>query len=70
MPRLRDSTEPMTRLLRGYGINGNNFADVAHISPATARKKIADPSLLTIGDLDAIHRRFGIPVEEIRGNIL
>lgn len=70
MPRLRDTTNPMTRLLRGYEINGSNLAAAIRCSPGTARKKIEHPQYLTVGDLDAIHRQFGIPVDEIRGNIL
>ena len=69
MPRVRDSTHPMTRLLRGYSINGNNLAATIKSSPATARKKIEKPEYLTVGDLIAIHRKFGIPMDDLRGAI-
>ena len=67
MPRLRDAPpHPMTQLLRGYSINGNSLAPVIKSSPATARKKIAEPKYLTVGDLIAINRKWAIPLDEIR----
>jgi len=67
MPRARgDPPHPMTQLLRGYSINGNVLAPVIKSSPATARKKIAEPKYLTVGNLIAIHRKWGIPIDEIR----
>lgn len=69
MPRLRDNTHPMTRLLLGYNINGANLSAVLGCAPDTARKKIRDPARLTIRDLQIIHFKFGVPVEEIRGRL-
>ena len=66
MPRLRDSTHPMTRLLLGYEINGANLSTVLGCAPDTARKKIKDPSRLTLGDLKLIHYKFGVPLEDLR----
>lgn len=66
MPRLKDSTHPLTRLLRGYEINGANLAKALGCAEETARKKIQDPNRLTVGDLTAIHIKFGVPIEDIR----
>ena len=67
MPRLRDApVHPMTRLLRGYGLNGNVLSQAIRSSPATARKKIAEPKYLTVGDLMAINRKWAISLDEIR----
>ena len=66
MPRIRDETHPMTRLLRGYGLNGNVLSQAIRSSPATARKKINNPMYLTVGDLLTISRKWGIPMEDIR----
>ena len=71
MPRLRDApVHPMTRLLKSYDLNGNNLASAIKSSPATARRKIAEPERLTLGDLRAIHYKFGIPVDELRERVL
>ena len=67
MPRLRDApVHPMTRLLKSYDLNGNNLASAIHSSPATARKKIAEPQYLTVGDLIAINRKWAIPLDDLR----
>ena len=67
MPRTRgDPPHPMTQLLRGYSINGNTLAPVIKSSHATARKKIAEPKYLTVGDLIAINRKFGIALDDLR----
>lgn len=58
--------EEMTRLLKGYGFNGENLADVILCSPPTARKRIENPELLTLQDLENINRRGHIPLEKIR----
>jgi hypothetical protein len=56
----------MTQLLRGYSLNGNVLAPIIKTSPATARKKIAEPRYLTVGDLLAINRSVGIPIDDLR----
>ena len=66
MPRLRDNTHPMTRLLQSYHLNGESLSRVLRCSPPTARKKIEDPGRLTMDELAQIHRKVGIPVEDIR----
>lgn len=66
MPRMVDTTHPMTRLLRGYEVNGKNLAACIGCSEETARKKLKDPNRLTLGDLSRIHHKYGIPIEELR----
>lgn len=70
MPKLRSPTvHPMTRLLKSYDLNGNNLSGAIHCSPATARKKISNPQFLTMGDMIAIHYKFGVPLDDLRGCI-
>lgn len=69
MPRLRNEVHPMTRLLLSYQLNGNNLSACIGCSPATARRKIVEPQRLTVGDMLAIHRRFGVPLDDLRGCI-
>lgn len=56
----------MNRLLLGYGLNSVSLSKVIGSSPPTAKKKIDRPELLTLGELDAIHRKAHIPIDEIR----
>ena len=70
MPRLVDSTHPMARLLRGYGINGANLAAAVGCAEVTARKKLNDPNRLTLGDLKRIHYKVGVPCDEIRERVI
>lgn len=69
MPKLREKVpdfDAMARLLRGYGANGSSLSRATGCAPATALKKLADPSLLTLGDLVKASRYFTIPMDEIR----
>lgn len=69
MPYLKPQKKPyekMTRLLKSYGLNGTNLAQVIQCSPPTAKKRIENPELLTLQDLEHINRRAHIPMEEIR----
>lgn len=69
MPRLKQTVpkfDRVQRVLRSYGINGFRIAPVLKISPVTARKKMRDPWLFTIKDLDAPSRYYGIPWAEIK----
>ena len=70
MPRLRDCTHPMARLLRGYQINGANLAVALGCAPKTARAKLEHPDKLTLGDLQTIHLAFGVPYDELRERVL
>lgn len=69
MPKLRQMTpefDAVAEKLRGKGANGANLAKVLGCAPATARKKLAEPRLLTLGDLAKASRYFAIPMDEIR----
>lgn len=56
----------MTRLLRGYEMNGPKLGAVLHCAEATARKKITNPGCLTLEDIYLINTRAEIPMEELR----
>ena len=66
MARVSKTPHHLTRLIRGYGITAPKLADILNCSPPTARKKLSQPELLTVGDLERISRKGGIPMEEIR----
>lgn len=73
MPRLKEQKIPflkMKRLLLSYGMNGVKLGKVIEKSHVTAKKKIENPALLTLGDLDKINKRIPIPWEEIREAIV
>lgn len=59
----------VSRLIKGYGFNQTSFATLLGCSRATAKKKLENPKLLTLDELDTL-RRFGhVPADEIRGSI-
>jgi len=69
LPKLRQTVPKFDRIakvLRSYELNGSKIAPVLKISPVTARKKMRDPWLFTIKDLDALARYYGIPWAEIK----
>ena len=73
MPRLRQTKSEfaaLSRLLRGYGANGSDIANVLGCAPATARKKLAEPKRFTVGDLSDLSKHYGIPFEEVRGSLV
>lgn len=72
MPRLRTTDKPyakMRRLLLGYGLNAPTLADALNVSAPTARKRLENPELLTLKDIDRINR-FGVPMEELKGAMI
>lgn len=73
MPYIKKPDPPyarMTRLLRGYGLNGPKLAAVLQVSAPTGQKRLTCPDTLTLGDLDRINRFGHIPIEEIREAIV
>lgn len=73
MPRLKVREAPFAkigRLCKSYDINAPKLAAILGCSRPTAKKKLDDPTCLTIGDLDKINRRGGIAWEEIRESIV
>lgn len=73
MPHVKPKAPPfsrMRRLLLGYGFNGPRLARVLDVSEPTARKRLDNPELLTLQDLDRISRYGHVPIEEIREAII
>lgn len=69
MPYVKKPDPPyvkMTRLLKGYGLNGTKLAEILGVSRPTAKARIDAPGKLTLGDLDRINRFGHIPIEELR----
>ena len=60
--------DSLAKLIKGYGLSGHKLAEVIGVSPPTACRKLADPRLITYGDLQKLCRA-GIPAEEIRQSI-
>ena len=72
MPYLKKRQEPfqkMTRILRGYGFNGENLVPVLGYSPKTNRERIRNPEQLTLGDVKNLNQKGHIPMEELRDAI-
>jgi len=57
--------EKLSRLIRGY-CTPPTLAQVLKCAPATARKKLEEPTRFTTGDLLQIHNGLHIPMEELR----
>lgn len=55
----------VTRLIKGYA-TAPKVAEMIGCSANTARKKMKEPKLFTLGELNQICRRAHIPVEEMR----
>lgn len=73
MPRLKVREVPYAKigkLCKSYDINAPKLAAILDCSRPTAKKKLDNPSCLTIADLDKINRRGGVPLEEIRESII
>lgn len=73
MPRLRQphtDYAAITRLLLGYGASGLSVSKALGCAPATARKKMNAPKNFTLGELDTLSRKYGIPFEEVKGAIV
>ena len=71
MPYLRNEKPfaRMNRLLAGYKFNGPKLAKVLNVSEPTAKKRLDNPALLTLEDLDRISRFGHVPIEELRDAI-
>lgn len=69
MPYLKKQERPyakMRRLLIGYGLSAGKLAPILNVSEPTARKRLDEPGLLTLSDLDKINRFGHVPIEELR----
>ena len=71
MPKLKETHNfiEVNRLLKGYGLNAPRLAECLSCSVPTARKKLANPELLTLADIKAVSQRGHIPIDEIRSAI-
>lgn len=56
----------LKRVLTGYEVTPTALADAAGLSYPTAKRRLDDPRLLTLGDLLKISQHFHIPIEELR----
>lgn len=69
MPYIKPRDPPFAalgRLLKGYDLNAPKLAGILDCSTPTARRRLKEPELLTLGDLVRISQRGHIPMEEIR----
>lgn len=67
MPKLKDHTDAMRRLLNAYELNnGARLAPVIGVSRATAYKRVQTPGDLTLEELRLLSTRGHIPIEEVR----
>lgn len=69
MPYIKKKDPPfarMGRLLRGYGFSAPKLAEILDVSRPTAKKRLDQPEMLTLRDLDLINRFGHVPLEEIR----
>ena len=70
MPRLKDRTDPMRRLLNTYELNNcRRLSAVLGVSPATAGRRINDPGELTAAELRRLATHGHIPIEEVRAAV-
>lgn len=73
MPRLKQPEVKFVkvqRTIKSYGLTGTRIAPAIHVSPVTARKKLRNPELFTIRELDSISKCFGIPWSEIQESMV
>lgn len=70
MPRVIRETKfaALGRCIRGYA-NAPKVAEALGCTPKTARNKLNNPELFTVGDLEQIRNKLHIPIEEIRERI-
>ena len=57
------------RTFTGRGINQTRLSELLGCARQTARKKLDNPKLFTLEELERIIRAARIPAEEIRGSI-
>jgi len=56
---------PLSRLIIGYGLNSNRLAAIIDLSQPTCQKKLKNPDLFTLGDLQNISNIGKVPFAEI-----
>lgn len=63
----KNRPDKMTMLIRGYGFNGATLGKAISVSHDTARRRMAFPEDLTLGELRKLKKY--IPEDEIRAAI-
>ncbi len=67
MPKLKDRTDALRRVLNAYELNnGPALASVLGCSRGTALSRIKAPETLTVEELRRISLRGHVPVDELR----
>ena len=67
MPRLKDHTDAMRRVLNAYELNiGCRLGSVLGVAPATALRRIENPEDLTVRELRLLASRGHVPIDELR----
>ena len=61
--------KPVARLLLGYGLTASNLSRLLGCAYTTARSRLDRPSTFSLGELEAVSIKAGIPMEEIRAAI-
>ena len=64
--RAADPYDPLRRLLRGYGIDGEHLGPALGCCGHTARSRLKEPGTLTYNELRIICDKCGVPADEIR----
>jgi len=55
-----------SEFLKGLGLTSPKLAEILECSPNTAMKKLKNPRLFTIGDIERLYRRGHIPLTRLR----
>lgn len=61
-----DPYDPLRRLLKGYGVDGEHLGVALGCCGHTARSRLKEPGTLTVDELRSICIRMGVPADEIR----
>lgn len=59
----------VSRLLKGYDVNAANLARILNCAYGTARSRLDNPRTFSLGELEQVSIRAGIPMAEIRDSI-
>ena len=66
MPYLKQREDPIVEVLNAKRLDGPSLAKILGCTAPTARRKLRDPELLTLGDLRKISRFAHINIDKIR----
>lgn len=65
MPYKKDTTDPLTRTLKGYFTTAE-LAELLNLSRTTAISRLKDPNTLTVGEIRRINTHGHVPIEKLR----